>query len=174
MKTKKLAKQVIILGVVSLFTDFASEMLYPVTPIFLTSFLGASMAIVGLIEGIAEITAGILKGYFGVLSDQKGKRSPFVVLGYGLSALVKPLPGLFPWIPTVVFSRVADRVGKGIRTAPRDALLSNYADGNSGAVFGFHRGMDTLGAVIGPVVALILLSIYNNDYMLVYLLAFIP
>ena len=174
MKTKKLAKQVIILEVVSLFTDFASEMLYPVTPIFLTSFLGASMAIVGLIEGIAEITAGILKGYFGVLSDQKGKRSPFVVLGYGLSALVKPLPGLFPWIPTVVFSRVADRVGKGIRTAPRDALLSNYADGNSGAVFGFHRGMDTLGAVIGPIVALILLSIYNNDYVLVYLLAFIP
>ena len=91
----RLPKQVIILSLVSLFTDMASEMLYPITPIFLSSVLGASMAVVGLIEGLAEVTAGLLKGYFGVLSDKLGKRSIFVVLGYSLSALAKPLPGFF-------------------------------------------------------------------------------
>jgi MFS family permease len=170
----KISKQVFILGMVSLFTDIASEMLYPVTPIFLTTVLGSSMALVGVIEGLAEVTAGLLKGYFGNLSDRVGKRSIFVVLGYGISAIVKPLPGIFQNIPTVLISRISDRVGKGIRTAPRDALLASYSDGNSGAVFGFHRGMDTLGAAIGPVVALILLNFYPNNFQLIFLLAFIP
>jgi MFS family permease len=170
----KISKQVFILGMVSLFTDIASEMLYPVTPIFLTTVLGSSMALVGVIEGIAEVTAGLLKGYFGNLSDKVGKRSTFVVIGYGISALVKPLPGIFQNIQTVLISRVSDRVGKGIRTAPRDALLASYSDGNSGAVFGFHRGMDTLGAVIGPVVALIILNFYPNNFQLIFLIAFIP
>jgi MFS family permease len=159
---------------VSLFTDIASEMLYPVTPIFLTAVLGSSMAVVGVIEGIAEVTAGLLKGYFGNLSDKVGKRSIFVVLGYGISAIVKPLPGIFQNIPTVFLSRVSDRVGKGIRTAPRDALLASYSDGNTGAVFGFHRGMDTLGAAIGPVIALILLNYFPNNFQLIFLVAFIP
>jgi MFS family permease len=159
---------------VSLFTDIASEMLYPVTPIFLTTVLSSSMALVGVIEGVAEVTAGLLKGYFGNLSDRIGKRSIFVVLGYGISAIVKPLPGIFQNIPTVLTSRISDRVGKGIRTAPRDALLASYSDGNSGAVFGFHRGMDTLGAAIGPVVALILLNFYPNNFQLIFLVAFIP
>jgi len=170
----KIPKQVLLLGLVSLFTDIASEMLYPVTPIFLTVVLGSSMAVVGVIEGIAEVTAGLLKGYFGNYSDRIGKRSIFVVLGYGISALVKPLPGIFQNIPTVLFSRVSDRVGKGIRTAPRDALLASYSDRNSGAIFGFHRGMDTLGAAIGPVVALILLYFFPNNYQLIFLVAFIP
>lgn len=170
----KIPKQVFILGMVSLFTDIASEMLYPVTPIFLTTVLGASMAVVGMIEGIAEITAGLLKGYFGNLSDRLGKRSIFVVLGYGISALVKPLPGIFQNIPTVLISRVSDRVGKGVRTAPRDALLASYSNGNSGAVFGFHRGMDTLGAAIGPVTALILLNFFPNNFQLIFLVAFVP
>lgn len=170
----KISKQVFVLGMVSLFTDIASEMLYPVTPIFLTTVLGSSMALVGVIEGIAEVTAGLLKGYFGNLSDKVGKRSTFVVIGYGISALVKPLPGIFQNIQTVLISRVSDRVGKGIRTAPRDALLASYSDGNSGAVFGFHRGMDTLGAAIGPVVALILLNFYPNNFPLIFLIAFIP
>jgi len=170
----KISKQVFLLGMVSLFTDIASEMLYPVTPIFLTAVLGTSMAVVGVIEGIAEVTAGLLKGYFGNLSDKVGKRSIFVVLGYGISALAKPLPGIFQNIPTVLASRVSDRVGKGIRTAPRDALLASYSNGNSGAVFGFHRAMDTLGAAIGPVVALILLYFFPNDYQLIFLVAFIP
>ncbi|MCK7516351.1 MAG: MFS transporter [Ignavibacteriales bacterium] len=156
----KISRQVFILGMVSLFTDIASEMLYPVTPIFLTTVLGSSMALVGVIEGIAEVTAGLLKGYFGNLSDKVGKRSIFVVLGYGISAIAKPLPGIFQNIPIVLTSRVSDRVGKGIRTAPRDALLASYSDGNSGAVFGFHRAMDTLGAAIGPIIALVLLNFF--------------
>lgn len=170
----KISKQVLILGFVSLFTDIASEMLYPVTPIFLTAVLGSSMAVVGLIEGIAEVTAGFLKGYFGNLSDKVGKRSIFIVLGYGISALAKPLPGIIQNIPTVLFSRVSDRVGKGIRTAPRDALLGSYSNGNSGAVFGFHRAMDTLGAAIGPIAALVLLQFFPNNFQLIFLVAFIP
>ena len=171
---KKIPQQVLILGMVSLFTDIASEMLYPVTPIFLTAVLGSSMAIVGIIEGIAEFIAGLLKGYFGNLSDKVGKRSIFIVIGYGLSAIAKPLPGIFQNIPTVLFSRVADRTGKGIRTAPRDALLGSYSSANSGAVFGFHRGMDTLGAAIGPVAALVLLHYFPDNFQLIFLLAFVP
>jgi MFS family permease len=159
---------------VSLFTDIASEMLYPVTPIFLTAVLGSSMAVVGIIEGIAEFIAGLLKGYFGNLSDKVGKRSVFIVIGYGLSAIAKPLPGIFQNIPTVLFSRVADRTGKGIRTAPRDALLGSHSNGNSGAVFGFHRGMDTLGAAIGPAAALVLLHYFPDNFQLIFLLAFVP
>ena len=170
----RIPRQVFILGMVSLFTDIASEMLYPVTPIFLTAVLGSSMAVVGIIEGIAEFIAGLLKGYFGNLSDKVGKRSVFIVIGYGLSAIAKPLPGIFQNIPTVLFSRVADRTGKGIRTAPRDALLGSHSNGNSGAVFGFHRGMDTLGAAIGPAAALVLLYYFPDNFQLIFLLAFVP
>lgn len=171
---KKIPRQVLFLGLISLFTDMASEMLYPVTPIFLSSVLGASMVIIGLIEGIAEVTSGLLKGYFGLLSDKIGKRSIFVSLGYAISTLSKPLPGIFPQISVVLTSRVADRIGKGIRTAPRDALLGSYSNDNSGAIFGFHRSMDTIGAVLGPLIAIWLLSIYNNNFQTIYLIAFIP
>ena len=174
MKLKSIPKQVIILGFVSLFTDIASEMLYPVTPIFLTAVLGSSMALVGIIEGIAEVTAGLLKGYAGNLSDKIGKRSIFVVIGYSLSALSKPLPGIFPNISSVIISRTTDRIGKGIRTAPRDALLGSYSEGNSGAIFGFHRGMDTLGAAIGPLAAILLLYLYPGNFQLIFLIAFLP
>lgn len=170
----KLHRQVILLGMVSLFTDIASEMLYPITPIFLTTVLGSSMALVGIIEGIAELISSLLKGYFGNLSDKIGKRSVFVTIGYGLSAISKPLPGIFPDIATVFATRVSDRIGKGIRTAPRDALLGSYSNGNSGAVFGFHRAMDTLGAAIGPFLALVLLNFYQENYKLIFLIAFIP
>jgi MFS family permease len=152
----------------------ASEMLYPITPIFLSSVLGASMAVVGLIEGLAEVTAGLLKGYFGILSDKLGKRSIFVVLGYSLSAISKPLPGIFPNTITVLIARVTDRIGKGARTAPRDALLASYAENNTGAVFGFHRGMDTLGAVIGPLLALMMLNLLKLDYQTIFIAAFFP
>lgn len=174
MKLKSIPKQVVILSLVSLFTDIASEMLYPVTPIFLTAVLGTSMALVGIIEGIAEITAGLLKGYAGNLSDKIGKRSIFVVIGYSLSAFAKPLPGIFPNISSVLISRTTDRVGKGIRTAPRDALLGTYSEGNSGAIFGFHRGMDTLGAAIGPLAAILLLYLYPENFQLIFLVAFVP
>jgi len=174
LRRHKIPRQVFILGIVSLFTDIASEMLYPVTPIFLTAVLGSSMTVVGMIEGTAEFIAGILKGYFGNYSDRIGKRSVFIVIGYGISALAKPLPGIFKNIPTVLFSRVSDRVGKGIRTAPRDALLGSYSNGNSGAVFGFHRGMDTLGAALGPVAALVLLHYFPDNFQLIFLIAFVP
>lgn len=174
MKLRNIPRQVLILSFISLFTDIASEMLYPVTPIFLTAVLGSSMAIVGIIEGVAEVTAGLLKGYFGRLSDKLKKRSIFVVFGYALSALSKPLPGIFPALSAVITSRISDRVGKGIRTAPRDALLSTYADGQTGAVFGFHRGMDTLGAALGPVGALILLHYFPGNYTLIFIVAFAP
>lgn len=174
MELKKIPRQVLILSLISLFTDIASEMLYPVTPIFLTAVLGTSMALVGIIEGAAEVTAGLLKGYFGRLSDKLKKRSVFVVLGYSLSALSKPLPGLFPALSAVIASRISDRVGKGARTAPRDALLATYAEGQTGAIFGFHRAMDTLGAALGPVGALILLHFYPGNYTLIFLVAFAP
>lgn len=175
MRKKRIPRQVVILGLVSLFTDMASEMLYPVTPIFLTVVLGSSMAVVGIIEGIAEVTSAFLKGYFGNLSDKVGRRSIFIVLGYGLSALAKPLPGIFPAISTVVISRTSDRAGKGIRTAPRDALLGSYSDNNnSGAIFGFHRGMDTLGAVIGPLAAILLLYLFPGNFQLIFLAAIVP
>ena len=178
MKKERFAaitRQVVILGLISLFTDFASEMLYPVMPLFLASYLGASMALIGVIEGIAEVTAGALKGYFGALSDKLGKRSIFVMIGYGISGIVKPLPGIFPHISTVIAARVTDRIGKGVRTAPRDALLASYSNSeNSGAVFGFHRAMDTFGAVIGPLAALVLLRFFPGDYTLIFILAVIP
>ena len=174
MSIKKIPRQVIILGLISLFTDLASEMLYPITPIFLTAILGSSMAVVGIIEGIAEVVAGYLKGYAGNISDKIGRRSIFIKIGYGLSAIAKPLPGLFPVITSVVISRTGDRVGKGIRTAPRDALLGSYSEGNSGAIFGFHRGMDTLGAVLGPLSSILLLYLFPDNFRLIFLAAFVP
>ncbi len=174
MKFKSLPKQVKILGLISFFTDFASEMLYPITPIFLTAFLGASMSVVGLIEGLAEVTAGILKGYFGMLSDKIGKRSVFVFSGYSLSAFSKPLPGILPHIGTVIFSRISDRIGKGMRTSPRDALLAEHSNNNTGAVFGFHRSADTLGAVAGPLAAMIYLYFHPGEYISLFLIAFVP
>jgi len=174
LKLKNIPRQVFILGLVSFATDIASEMLYPVAPIFLSSVLGVSMISIGLIEGAAEFTAGILKGYFGFLSDKLKRRSIFVTLGYSLSALSKPLPGIFPNFEIVFGTRIAERIGKGIRTAPRDALLASYSEGNSGAVFGFHRGMDTLGAAIGPIISLVLLAVYPNNYKLIFLIAFLP
>lgn len=173
-KFSGISKQVVVLGLVSLFTDFASEMLYPITPLFLTAALGASMAVVGLIEGVAEITAGFLKGYFGTLSDKLGKRSIFVIIGYGLSGAVKSIPGIIATVPSIVTARIIDRIGKGIRTAPRDALLAAEANGNTGAVFGFHRAMDTLGAVAGPLAALGLLYFLPGKYQTIYLIALIP
>ncbi|MFA6978223.1 MAG: MFS transporter [Ignavibacteriaceae bacterium] len=174
MSIKNLPKQVIILSLVSLFTDIASEMLYPVTPIFMSTVLGASMAVIGLLEGVAEVVSGFFKGYFGVLSDKVKKRAIFISLGYGLSTLSKPLPGIFPSLAAIITARISDRLGKGLRTAPRDALLASYANGNSGAVFGFHRGMDTLGAAIGPALALLLLAFFPKNYTLIFLIAFVP
>jgi MFS family permease len=159
---------------VSLFTDIASEMLYPVMPVFLKS-IGFSVVLIGLLEGFAEATAGMSKGYFGHFSDRIGRRVPFVRFGYLLSAISKPLMAIFSWPVWIFFARTLDRLGKGVRTSARDALLSDESTPQTkGKVFGFHRGMDTLGAAIGPVIALIFLHFYPAQYKWLFLIAFLP
>ena len=171
---KGITKTVWILSFVSLFTDAASEMLYPIMPIYLKS-IGFSIVLIGVLEGLAEAIAGLSKGYFGKLSDAKGRRVPFVQLGYGLSALSKPMMGIFVYPIWILFARSIDRFGKGIRTGARDAMLSDEATPETkGKVFGLHRSMDTLGAVIGPVLALVYLYYYPEDYKTLFLIAFIP
>ncbi|MEW6277495.1 MAG: MFS transporter [Candidatus Eremiobacterota bacterium] len=172
---KRLPRAVLLLGLVSLLMDMASEMLYPVGPIYLTVALGASIAWVGVIEGAAEAVAGLSKGYFGALSDSLGTRRPFVTLGYALSALSKPIPAVFASVGGVLGSRLLDRVGKGVRTSPRDALLAGCAsDDNRGAAFGLHRAMDTVGAALGPAVALVYLAYRPGDYVTLFWLALLP
>ncbi len=149
-------------------------MLYPVMPVYLKS-IGFSIVFIGLLEGIAEATAGLSKGYFGKLSDVTGKRVPFVQLGYTLSAISKPMLAFFITPLWIFFSRTIDRLGKGIRTGARDALLSDEATpATKGKIFGFHRSMDTLGAVIGPAFALVYLYYNPSHYKSLFLIAFIP
>ena len=170
----KITKTVWLLSFVSLFTDIASEMLYPVMPVYLKS-IGFSALLIGILEGIAEATAGLSKGYFGNLSDRKGLRVPFVRLGYFLSSLSKPMLAAFTFPIWVFFSRTLDRLGKGIRTSARDALLSAESTPETKArIFGLHRGMDTAGAIIGPVIALLLFWIFPDNFVLIFLIAFIP
>lgn len=171
---KYLTRTIWILSVISLLTDIASEMLYPVMPIYLKS-IGFSILLIGILEGVAEATAGLSKGYFGKLSDHAGRRAPFVRLGYALSALSKPMMALTVYPLWIFLARTVDRVGKGIRTGARDAMLSDEATpATKGRIFGFHRSMDTLGAVIGPALALLYLHFYPANYRMLFLLAFFP
>jgi MFS family permease len=159
---------------VSLFTDTASEMLYPIMPIYLKS-IGFSIVLIGILEGVAEATAGLSKGYFGKLSDTSGKRVPFVQIGYTLSSISKPMMAIFIYPLWIFFARTIDRFGKGIRTGARDAILSDEAtSATKGKIFGFHRSMDTLGAVIGPSLALVYLYYFPKDYKTLFFIAFIP
>ncbi|MEP7146955.1 MAG: MFS transporter [bacterium] len=174
MKLKIITRNVWILSIVSLFTDVASEMLYPVMPVYLRS-IGFSIVLIGVLEGFAEATAGLSKGYFGNLSDNAGRRLPFIRTGYALSAISKPMMAIFIYPVWIFLSRSIDRLGKGIRTGARDALLSDEATPETkGRVFGFHRSMDTLGAVIGPVLALIYLAYNPADYKFLFMIAFLP
>lgn len=171
---KFLTKAIILLSFVSLFTDVASEMLYPIMPVFLKS-IGFSVVLIGILEGLAEATAGISKGYFGHLSDRIGKRVPFVRWGYTMSAFSKPMMAIFQFPIWIFFSRTLDRLGKGVRNSSRDALLSDESTQETkGKVFGFHRGMDTLGAAIGPFIALIFLYFYPEQYRWLFVIAFLP
>ncbi len=171
---KYITRTVWILSLVSLFTDMASEMLYPIMPLYLKT-IGFSIVMIGVLEGIAEATAGLSKGYFGKFSDSAGKRVPFVRIGYALSAISKPMMAVFIYPLWIFFARTVDRFGKGIRTGARDAILSDEATPQTKAkVFGFHRSMDTLGAVIGPALALVYLHYYPEQYKTLFLLAFIP
>ncbi len=172
---KGIRKNVFVLGLASFFTDISSEMLYPIIPIFLTAVLGAPMSILGLIEGIAESTASILKGISGWLSDRTGRRRPFVVWGYSLSSFAKPLLFFAMGWPLVLVSRFMDRFGKGLRTSARDAMIADSTDAPyRGKAFGFHRSMDSIGAIIGPLLALFFLTVLKENMRIVFLIAFIP
>ncbi len=174
-KNESLNPTVVKLGIVSFFADVASEMLYPVTPIFLTTVLGASMANVGMIEGIAEAIASLLKTYSGSWSDSIAKRKPFIIIGYALGAISKPFIGLSQSWMHVLGARALDRTGKGIRSAPRDALIADSVEPSKrGAAFGWHRGMDTFGAAVGPLLAILLLSFNSDNLRSLYFWALIP
>jgi MFS family permease len=169
-----ITRAVWLLSLISLFTDLASEMLYPIMPLYLQS-IGFSVFFIGLLEGVAEATAGLSKGYFGQWSDRLGQRVPFVQWGYGLSAISKPMLAILATPVWVLLARTIDRLGKGLRTGARDALLSDETTPeNKGKVFGFHRSMDTLGAVFGPAVALVWLAARPGEFRPLFLIAFLP
>ena len=171
---KPLTRTVWVLSLVSLFTDLASEMLYPVMPLYLRH-IGFGVLLIGILEGVAEATAGLSKGWFGLRSDQLQRRLPFVQWGYLLSALSKPMLAASGAVWWVFLARTTDRLGKGLRTGARDALLNAACTpGTKGRVFGFHRSMDTLGAVLGPALALLYLHVNPGDYTTLFLIAFAP
>ena len=172
---RRLRGNVLWLSVVSLLTDLSSEMIYPLLPFFLVTRLGAGAAFLGLVEGIAESTASLTKLWSGWLSDRAGRRKPLVAVGYGLAGFVRPLVAVAtaPW--HVLAIRFSDRVGKGIRTAPRDALLAaSVPEQERGRAFGVHRAADHAGAVLGPLVALGLLLLFPGQLRLVFALALVP
>jgi len=171
----RLPRNVHALGTVSFFTDLSTEMVYPLLPLFLSSVLGASVAFIGLVEGIAESTASLFKLVSGWLADRSGRRKSLIFVGYSISTVVKPLFAVAaaPW--HVLALRFGERLGKGIRTAPRDALIADSTDPvNRGAAYGFHRAADTLGAVGGPLAASVCLWVLAGNLRKVFLLSFIP
>ncbi|MEI7964970.1 MAG: MFS transporter [Chitinophagaceae bacterium] len=171
---KIITRTILILSLVSLCNDIASEMLIPVMPMFL-KHIGFTVLLIGILEGFAEAIAGLSKSYFGRQSDLMGKRLPFVQLGYALSAISKPLMAVFAYPLWIFLVRTTDRLGKGIRTGARDAMLSDESTpATRGRVFGFHRSMDTFGAVLGPALALAYLYYHPQDYKTLFLVTFIP
>ncbi len=163
------------LGFVSMFMDISSEMIHALLPIYLVTVLGASTLIVGFIEGIAEATANITKIFSGVLSDWLGKRKFLTALGYGLAAFTKPVFPLAASIGWVVAARFIDRIGKGIRDAPRDALIADIAPADQrGASFGLRQALDTVGAFVGPLAAIVLMSLSSDNFRLVFWVAVVP
>jgi MFS family permease len=172
---KPISRTIWALGVVSFFTDLSSEMIYPLLPIFLTTTLGASAAALGLIEGIAEATAAILKVFSGVWTDHFKRRKPLIIFGYSLAGLMRPLIGIATSWGFVLCLRFFDRVGKGIRTAPRDALIADLATPETrGRAYSIQRILDHAGAVGGPLIALLLLKNFGLSLREIFLLAAIP
>lgn len=168
-------RNIVALGIVSGLTDVSSEMVFPLLPLFLTTVLGASAAVLGLIEGFAASTAAFFQLLGGWLSDKWGKRKPIILAGYSLSAIAKPLFALAMAWQHVLAIRFLDRVGKGLRSAPRDAMIADSTPQKfRGKAFGFHRAADTLGAVVGPALAFVALAALNNDLRAVFWLAAIP
>jgi MFS family permease len=170
-----ISRNVFYLSVVSLLTDISSEMIYPLVPLFLSATLGAPVAIIGIIEGLAETAASLLKGISGALSDRLGRRKPFLLWGYGLAAMTKPLLAAAHAWPVVLAARVLDRFGKGLRGSPRDALIADSTQtAFRGRAFGFHRSGDNIGAVCGPLLAIPLLAAFHHSFRAVFLCAFVP
>jgi MFS family permease len=173
--TKKNWKNIYVLGIASFFNDFSSEMIYPLIPVFIKSVLGVGAYFIGIIEGIAETTNSLLKLFSGYYSDRFKKRKIFVVFGYAFSNIVRPLIGIANSWGFLLALRFSDRVGKGVRTSPRDAIIGESApDDRRGFAFGFHRAMDHLGAVTGSLVASLLLYVFLMDIRKVFLLSVIP
>lgn len=174
MDYKKSKKNIILLGMVSLFTDLSTQMIYPLIPEFLVS-IGARKALIGIIEGIAESTASLFRPVFGRLSDKLRKRKLFIYLGYGLSTVSKPFLFFANTWPTVLFIKFFERMGKASRTPARDALISTSVSTlKKGKAFGFHRAMDRIGAIGGPIIAMLILFFFNNNVRLVFLLSVVP
>jgi MFS family permease len=172
---RQLPRTVWALGLTSLFMDTSSELIHGLLPLFLTVNLGASAAALGLVEGIAEAAAQVSRVFSGWLSDVLGKRKALAVAGYGLAAVTKPLFPLANSIGLVLFARFVDRIGKGIRGAPRDALVADVTPkGSRGAAFGLRQSLDTIGATIGPVLAIGLMFLFNDDIRTVLWFAVIP
>ena len=173
--TPRLPAGIWVLGFVSLLMDISSEMIHALLPLFMVGTLGMSVALVGLLEGLAEATALILKVFSGVISDWFGKRKPLAVLGYGLGAATKPLFALATGPGMIFTARLLDRVGKGIRGAPRDALVADIAPPEQrGAAFGLRQSLDTVGAFLGPLLAVGLMLLWANDFRAVFAVAIIP
>ncbi len=172
---KGLSRNVVILGFVSLLNDGASEMIYPLLPAFLTAVLGAGPAALGVIEGVAEATASLLKLYSGYLSDRVRRRKGWIVSGYSLSNVIRPLIAFSTsWVHVLVL-RFSDRVGKGLRTSPRDAIIADSTPVEfRGKAYGFHRAMDHSGAIVGPLAATALLLVFHDNVKTIFLLSFIP
>lgn len=169
-----LPRNVVVLSWVSFFQDAASELLYPIFPLFITVTLGAPASVLGLIEGVAEGTASVVKALSGRLAD-RFRRRPLIALGYGISSAAKPLIGLAGVWPVALGGRFVDRVGKGLRTSPRDALLAADAPPEiRGRAFGFHRAADTAGAVVGPLLGLALYEAFNHHLRPLFFLAAVP
>ncbi len=172
---KGITGNVMILGLVSFLTDFSSEMIYPLLPLFLTTVLGAGPAFLGIIEGVAESTASLLKLVSGIVSDRVKDRKKLILYGYGLSSFARPLIAAATGPLAVLLIRFADRIGKGVRTSPRDALIADSVDpGIRGKAYGFHRSMDHAGAIVGPLAATFLLVYFTKDLRTVFWLAAIP
>ena len=175
MLPKNLPRGIWMLGFISLFMDVSSEMIHAILPLFVVGTLGASAALLGLLEGIAEATAQVSKLFSGVLSDRWGSRKGLALLGYGLAAVVKPLFPLAGSVESVFAARFIDRVGKGIRGAPRDALVADIAPPQlRGAAFGLRQSLDTVGAFAGPLIAILLMSVLLFDLRSVMWVACLP
>jgi MFS family permease len=171
----RLPRAIWLLGFVSLFMDVSSEMIHSLLPVFMVSGLGASAFAVGLVEGIAESTALVVKVFSGAISDYVGKRKALAVIGYGLGALSKPLFALATTVNGVLVARFTDRIGKGIRGAPRDAMVADLAPPEMrGAAFGLRQSLDTVGAFLGPLLAIGLMLLYAGDFRSVFWFAAIP